>query len=121
MVAGSSIAIKPAVLDKVKSVLASVPTPSATVVHVHSDIGARAPIDKAIELVKANECDGIVALGVGPGAAFDAAKVLALEYAKTHGKVLPIVGVPTTLIAAECTMVFGYTSEFYLAVSRIQL
>ncbi|CAF3529761.1 unnamed protein product [Rotaria sp. Silwood1] len=58
------------------------------------------------ELINTNG-DGIIA--VGGGSPIDAAKLIVYLYKEETGRLLKLISIPTTLSAAEYTIIAGYT------------
>lgn len=78
-----------------------------------SNIKQHAPVaelDKAVELVgKDDKIDTIISLG--GGSPIDSSKVISYRLHEKSGKYLTHIAIPTTLSAAECTQIAGYTRE----------
>jgi len=79
---------------------------------VFASIKQHAPIQdikKAVDELKQSESDGIIA--VGGGSPIDAAKLVISFYKEETDVLLKLVSIPTTLSAAELTIIAGYTSK----------
>lgn len=109
IITGRSLATQTPLIDLVASSLG--PTNHAG---TFSDIGQHAPIaqlDEATEKVfqAGPEVDTLVS--VGGGSPIDSAKVISSRMKDRHGRYLHHVTIPTTLSAAECTFIAGYTDK----------
>lgn len=62
--------------------------------------------------LKKNGGDGIIA--VGGGSPIDAAKIVISFYKEETDVLLKLISIPTTLSAAELTIIAGYTSKLFL-------
>lgn len=84
---------------------------------VFSSIQQHSPIqnirDAVAELHK-NDNNGIIA--VGGGSPIDAAKLMIYLYKQDTGRLLKLVSIPTTLSAAEYTIISGYTGNYDILV-----
>jgi alcohol dehydrogenase class IV len=81
---------------------------------VFSSIKQHAPIhdiQTAVDQLKKSHCDGIIA--VGGGSPIDASKIIISFYKEETGTLLKLVSIPTTLSAAELTIIAGYTSKLF--------
>ncbi|KAF2485198.1 hypothetical protein BDY17DRAFT_293106 [Neohortaea acidophila] len=107
IITGSSLANKTSLIKQVEELLGS--RHAAT----YSKIGQHAPIkqlDEATELVKKDQnIDTIIS--IGGGSPIDSAKAISHRLNEKSGKYLFHITIPTTLSAAECTMIAGYTDE----------
>ena len=117
IVTSTSLVKKTDVIEDVKNVITN-DTQNVTgektlrVVHVFYEISQHAPlkdIRKGSKLLSQTDADGIVA--VGGGSPIDSAKAIVAEYKKQTGKLLRLVCIPTTLSAAETSIVMGYTGK----------
>ena len=113
IITGSSLANKTNLIKQVEQQLGS--RHAAT----YSKIGQHAPIaqlDEATELVgKDSNVDTIIS--IGGGSPIDSAKAISYRLNEKTGKYLHHITIPTTLSAAECTIVAGYTKEDGLKTS----
>lgn len=80
-----------------------------------SSIRQHAPVkelDEATELVFGKRDEGVDTLiSVGGGSPIDSAKAISYRMNEKHGRFLFHITIPTTLSAAECTFLAGYTNE----------
>ncbi|CAF1392772.1 unnamed protein product, partial [Rotaria sordida] len=106
IVTGTSLATKTDIIERVKNAA------GCEVAAVFSNIQQHSPIQNtrtAVAELKKNNGDGIVA--VGGGSPIDAAKLIVYLYKEETGRLLKLVSIPTTLSAAEHTIISGYTDE----------
>lgn len=107
LITGHSLATKTDVIEQVKK------EAKCSITVVFSSIKQHAPfedITQAVEELKQTESDGIIA--VGGGSPIDAAKLVIYFYKEQTGVLLKLISIPTTLSAAEFTIVAGYTSTY---------
>lgn len=80
-----------------------------------SDIRQHAPVaqlDAATEEIFQLRDQGVDTLvSVGGGSPIDSAKAISYRMYEKHGKFMHHITIPTTLSAAECTFIAGYTDE----------
>ena len=121
IITGSSLANKTKLVKQVEKLLGS-KHHAAT----YSKIGQHAPIkelDEATELALKDESVDTI-ISIGGGSPIDSAKAISYRLnERKKGKFLYHITIPTTLSAAECTIVAGYTSEegMKVAVSSPQI
>jgi len=113
IITGNSLQTK---TDVIKQITAQVEGSGRKVAGVHSKIGEHAPIagiHQGMDMLKQYQGgDGEVGLiACGGGSPIDAAKTMIHLYEKEFGKILKLVSIPTTLSAAEMTIMSGYTTE----------
>lgn len=104
IVTGTSLATKTNIVEQVKQATNC----DGTI--IFSGIQQYSPIEnvkEALMELKKNNADGIIA--VGGGSPIDAAKLLIFLYKTETGKLLKLISIPTTLSAAEYTVISGYT------------
>jgi alcohol dehydrogenase class IV len=80
---------------------------------VFASIKQHAPIQDiktAVNELRNSESDGIIA--VGGGSPIDAAKLIVSLHKEETGTLLKLISIPTTLSAAELTIIAGYTSKY---------
>lgn len=107
IITGNSLATKTKLIEQVEEQLGS------KHVGTYSKIGQHAPIkqlDEATELVK-NDKNVDTIISIGGGSPIDSAKAISHRLNEKTGKWLYHITIPTTLSAAECTMIAGYTDE----------
>ena len=107
IITGSSLANKTNLIKQVEELLGS------KHVATYSKIGQHAPIkqlDEATELVKKDSSIDTI-ISIGGGGPIDSAKAISYRLHETSGKWLHHVTIPTTLSAAECSLLAGYTDE----------
>jgi alcohol dehydrogenase class IV len=106
IITGNSLATKTDVIEQVKKAAGT------DIAAVFSSIKQHAPIEdikKAVDQLKKSGGDGIIA--VGGGSPIDAAKIVVSFHKEETGTLLKLVSIPTTLSAAELTIIAGYTSK----------
>ncbi|CAF0822978.1 unnamed protein product [Adineta ricciae] len=106
IITGTSLATKTDVIEQVKAAA------GCPITAVFSSMKQHAPIhdiNNAIEQLKQTGSDGILA--VGGGSPIDAAKLVIHFYKEQTGILLKLISIPTTLSAAELTIIAGYTNE----------
>jgi alcohol dehydrogenase class IV len=109
IITGNSLYTKTPLIKKVEELLGS-----AHHAGTFSKIGAHAPVkqlDEATEAVqKDRNIDTIIS--IGGGSPIDSAKAISYRVREKTGKgFLHHISIPTTLSAAECTFIAGYTTE----------
>jgi alcohol dehydrogenase class IV len=108
IVTGNSLATKTPLIKELESLLSSKHHAGT-----FSKIGEHAPVaqlDEATEKVHSDETiDTIIA--VGGGSPIDSAKAISHRLNEKAAKFLTLIDIPTTLSAAECTFLAGYTKE----------
>ncbi|KAL8851709.1 MAG: hypothetical protein Q9198_011059 [Flavoplaca austrocitrina] len=108
IITGSSLATKTSLISQVESLLGSKHHAGT-----FANIGQHAPIaqlDEAVESVlKDNSIDTLIS--IGGGSPIDSAKVISHRSHEKQGRYLYHITIPTTLSAAECTLIGGYTNE----------
>ncbi|CAF1476410.1 unnamed protein product [Adineta steineri] len=106
IITGNSLATKTDVIEQVKKAA------NSQISGVFSSIKQHAPVEdikKCVNELKESKCDGII--GVGGGSPIDAAKIVISFYKEETGILLKLISIPTTLSAAELTILAGYTNE----------
>jgi len=106
IITGNSLATKTDVIEQVKKAAGT------EIGAVFASIKQHAPIQdikKAVDELKKSKSDGIIA--VGGGSPIDASKIVVSFYKEETGTLLKLISIPTTLSAAELTILAGYTSE----------
>jgi alcohol dehydrogenase class IV len=107
IITGNSLATKTSLIKQVEEQLGSKHAGT------FSKIGQHAPIeqlDEATELVlKDSSIDTIIS--IGGGSPIDSAKAISHRSNEKGGKFLHHITIPTTLSAAECTIMAGYTDK----------
>jgi alcohol dehydrogenase class IV len=106
IITGNSLATKTDVIEQVKKATGT------QLAVVFASIKQHAPIQdikKAVDELKNSKSDGIIA--VGGGSPIDASKLVISFYKEETGTLLKLISIPTTLSAAELTILAGYTSE----------
>lgn len=106
IITGTSLATKTDVIEAVKNAAATTIGGVFTAIKQHAPI---VDIKKAVVELKKSESDGIIA--VGGGSPIDAAKVVLAFYKDETGVLLKLISIPTTLSAAEFTIIAAYTGE----------
>ena len=117
IVTGKSLATKTNVVKKVEH--AAEEGGKTKVVYVFSDIGQHAPmkdIRKAVDVIKDQKVDVVIA--VGGGSPIDSGKMIKKESKKTNGKGIHLICIPTTLSAAEMSIIAAYTSRRSFDISH---
>ncbi|KAL9619313.1 MAG: hypothetical protein Q9160_006078 [Pyrenula sp. 1 TL-2023] len=109
IITGRSLATSTKLIDQVVSALGGPAHHAGT----FSSIRQHAPVadlDKATELVFSQRDSGVDTLiSVGGGSPIDSAKAISYRFNEKHGRFLFHITIPTTLSAAECTFLAGYT------------
>ncbi|KAL8977758.1 MAG: hypothetical protein Q9205_006506 [Flavoplaca limonia] len=107
IITGSSLATKTSLIGQVESLLGSKHHAGT-----FASIGHHAPItqlDEAVESVlKDASIDTLIS--IGGGSPIDSAKVISHRSHEKQGRYLYHISIPTTLSAAECTLIGGYTN-----------
>jgi alcohol dehydrogenase class IV len=108
IITGSSLATKTPLIKQVEELLGSKHHAGT-----FSNIKQHAPIaqlDEATDLVaKDSSIDTLIS--IGGGSPIDSAKAISFRQNEKTGKFLHHIAIPTTLSAAECTSVAGYTKS----------
>ncbi|KPI42023.1 Alcohol dehydrogenase 4 [Cyphellophora attinorum] len=108
IITGNSLATKTPLIKELESLLSSKHHAGT-----FSNIKEHAPIaqlDEATDKVHSDETiDTIIA--VGGGSPIDSAKAISHRLHEKGGNFLTLIDIPTTLSAAECTFLAGYTKE----------
>ncbi|KAG6334253.1 hypothetical protein ID866_4844 [Astraeus odoratus] len=77
-----------------------------------SQIGQHSPIQGIIDGINVfRDAEADIFISVGGGSPIDATKVMIYRIHETQGKLYSNIAIPTTLSAAECTSIAGYTDE----------
>lgn len=108
IITGSSLATKTNVITQVENLLTS-----SHHAGTFSKIGQHAPIAQLDEATKAVQNDSTIdtIISIGGGSPIDSAKAISYRVHEKMGKFLYHIAIPTTLSAAECSFMAGYTSE----------
>ena len=107
IITGASLANKTPLIKQVEEILGSKHAGTFSNIKEHAPI---ADLDKATEQVHADSTiDTIIA--IGGGSPIDSAKAISYRLNEKQGKFLTHIVIPTTLSAAECTCIAGYTKE----------
>lgn len=108
IITGSSLANKTPLVKQVEELLGSKHHAGT-----FSKIGQHAPVkelDEATEQVK-NDPSIDTIISIGGGSPIDSAKAISYRVHEQGDKFLHHIAIPTTLSAAECTFIAGYTKE----------
>lgn len=109
IVTGTSLATKTPLIQQIETLLSSSSQPRHA--GTFSQIGQHAPIkalDEATDLVLADSTIDTI-ISVGGGSPIDSAKAISHRSHARTGRYLTHITVPTTLSAAECTFIAGFT------------
>jgi len=107
VITGSSLANKTSLIKSVEKLLGSRHAGTFSDIKQHAPV---AQLDQATEKVlNDNSIDTIIS--VGGGSPIDSAKAISYRCNEKSGKFLRHVSIPTTLSAAECTFLAGFTNE----------
>lgn len=107
IITGNSLATKTPLVKNLESILGSRHAGTFSKIGQHAPV---AQLDEATELVRADSgIDTIISLG--GGSPIDSAKAISHRTHERTGKFLHHICIPTTLSAAECTHMAGYTKE----------
>ncbi|CAF1389688.1 unnamed protein product, partial [Didymodactylos carnosus] len=107
IITGHSLKTKTPVVSQIESILGSSHAGTSSSIQQHAPIKG---INEAMEAVEQTGAD--ILISVGGGSPIDAAKVIIYRlHEKNPGIWLPHIAIPTTLSAAECNVIAGYTSE----------
>lgn len=107
IITGSSLATKTQLIKQVEELLGNKHAGT------FSKIGQHAPIeqlDEATELVKKDSSIDTI-ISVGGGSPIDSSKAISHRVHEKTGNFLYHITIPTTLSAAECTLMAGYTDK----------
>ncbi|KAL1302042.1 hypothetical protein AAFC00_002489 [Neodothiora populina] len=107
IITGSSLANKTPLIKSVESILGSRHAGTFSDIKQHAPV---AQLDQATELVLKDSNIATI-ISVGGGSPIDSAKAISHRCNEKNGKFLHHVSIPTTLSAAECTMLAGFTNE----------
>lgn len=118
IITGSSLADKTGLVKQVEQLLGSKHAGTFSKIKQHAPVKE---LDEAAELVLKEDVDTVIS--IGGGSPIDSAKVISNRVHEKNGDWLFHITIPTTLSAAECTMMAGYTNESGLktGVSNPQL
>ena len=107
IITGSSLA-KTHLIKEVETLLSS-----TNHAGTFSKIGQHAPVAQLDEATKAvqNDTDIDTIISIGGGSPIDSAKAISYRVHEKTGNFLHHISIPTTLSAAECTFLAGYTQE----------
>jgi alcohol dehydrogenase class IV len=108
IITGSSLANKTPLVKQVEELLGSKHHAGT-----FSKIGQHAPIKELDEATKQVKNDPSIdtIISIGGGSPIDSAKAISYRVHETSDKFLHHIAIPTTLSAAECSFVAGYTKE----------
>lgn len=108
IITGSSLATKTNVIKQVEDLLTS-----SHHAGTFSKIGQHAPVAQLDEATKAVENDPAIdtIISIGGGSPIDSAKAISYRVNEKTGNFLFHISIPTTISAAECTFMAGYTSK----------
>lgn len=107
IITGSSLANKTSLIKDVEGLLESRHAGTFADIKQHAPV---AQLDQATEKV-INDDDIDTIISVGGGSPIDSAKAISFRLHEKSGRFLHHVAIPTTLSAAECTFLAGYTNE----------
>lgn len=107
IVTGSSLANKTPLINDLEKLLSSHHAGTFSNIKEHAPIKQ---LDEATEKVQADDTIDTI-ISVGGGSPIDSAKAISYRVNEKSGKFLNHIAIPTTLSAAECTFVAGYTKE----------
>lgn len=107
IVTGSSLANKTSLVKDVESLLGSRHAGTFSDIKQHAPV---AQLDQATEKVL-NDSSIDTIISIGGGSPIDSGKAISHRCNEKSGHYLHHVSIPTTLSAAECTMLAGYTNE----------
>ena len=108
IITGSSLASKTSLVQQVEKLLSSKHHAGT-----FSNIKKHAPVvqlDEATDMVQKDSSIDTV-ISIGGGSPIDSAKAISRRTHKRSNKYLYYITIPTTLSAAECTKIAGYTNE----------
>ncbi|EON66042.1 hypothetical protein W97_05285 [Coniosporium apollinis CBS 100218] len=108
IITGASLANKTSLVRQVENLLGSDHHAGT-----FPNIGQHAPVaqlDEATEIVKKDDSIDTL-ISIGGGSPIDSAKAISYRVNERLGKFLFHITIPTTLSAAECTFIAGYTKE----------
>ena len=108
IITGSSLATKTPLIKQVEDILTS-----SQHAGTFSKIGQHAPIAQLDEATKAVQNDSSIdtIISIGGGSPIDSAKAISYRVHEKTGNFLYHISIPTTLSAAECSFLAGYTQE----------
>jgi alcohol dehydrogenase class IV len=108
IITGNSLATKTSLIKSVEDLL----TPSQHA-GTFSKIGQHAPVAQLDEATKAVQDDSSIdtIISIGGGSPIDSAKAISYRVHEKLGHFLHHITIPTTLSAAECSFMAGYTQE----------
>lgn len=108
IITGQSLTNKTSLIKEVEEILTS-----SNHAGTFSKIGQHAPVAQLDEATKAVQEDPAIdtIISVGGGSPIDSAKVISYRVHEKTGKYLYHISIPTTISAAECTCLAGYTNE----------
>ena len=105
IITGKSLSKTP-LIKQVEDLLGSAHAGTVSDIKQHAHV---AELDKAAETVH-NDSSVDTLISIGGGSPIDSAKVISNRFHENHGKWLHHIAIPTTLSAAECTAIGGYTT-----------
>ncbi|MCJ1453602.1 hypothetical protein MMC28_003949 [Mycoblastus sanguinarius] len=108
IITGSSLENKTALIQHAEKLLGS-----AHHVGTFANIKQHAPVaqlDEATDAVKKDSSIDTI-ISIGGGSPIDSAKAISYRVHEKSGRFLYHISIPTTLSAAECTFIAGYTNE----------
>jgi alcohol dehydrogenase class IV len=104
---GSSLANKTSLIKDVESLLGDRHAKTFSNIKQHAPV---ADLDKATELVLGDDSIDTI-ISIGGGSPIDSGKAISYRAHEKGGQWLHHITIPTTLSAAECTHMAGYTNE----------
>jgi len=107
IITGSSLANKTPLIKQIQDILGSKHAGTFSNIKQHAPV---AQLDEATEQVQKDDSIDTV-ISVGGGSPIDSAKAISYRVNEKSGKFLTHIAIPTTLSAAECTAMAGYTKE----------
>ncbi|EUC48675.1 hypothetical protein COCMIDRAFT_33952 [Bipolaris oryzae ATCC 44560] len=105
IITGTSLATKTPLVKQVEELLGEKHAGTFSKIGEHAPV---AQLDEATKLVKKDETIDTV-ISIGGGSPIDSAKAISYRLHEKTGKFLYHITIPTTLGAAECTFIAGYT------------
>lgn len=106
IITGTSLASKTPLVKQVEELLGEKHAGTFSRIGEHAPI---AELDEATELVKKDATIDTI-ISIGGGSPIDSAKAISYRFHEKTGKFLYHITIPTTLGAAECTFIAGYTA-----------
>ncbi|KAL8718120.1 MAG: hypothetical protein Q9225_004712 [Loekoesia sp. 1 TL-2023] len=108
IITGSSLATKTSLVSQIESLLGSKHNAGTFAgIRQHAPV---AQLDEATDAVLKNPSVDTL-ISVGGGSPIDSAKAISYRYHEKNSRYLHHISIPTTLSAAECTSIAGYTDS----------